>query len=479
MATNSFLDSNKKTKYGQHDVQFWIGTVVAYAAQQKQIEEGFGWMYKVRIDGDHSVGADQIKDEQLDYAYCILPTTAGSGAAFKLRSVRISQGDTVFGLRGGGVEAPRFIIGVFPRTRETKFKSSGNFAALSGFFGSLKKNKTLSGEFNDQIGPATPGVTPVGPKNYNKAIAKEPSKQVAQLGIDPNDGKPVENVEELLTPPTTDGNKKWTPPGSGKNVKLEDGTIVKDTGIILTGNESDSEIAKKIVEAKTTDTIEVVTAAGLRATVPAGTNLNGTGTVPVTVIGPLGNPMTVDYDVSKLTRPEPIANSQIKKLLSNTSTDDIVAVIDGITPKIERKVDSDTGLYDGQSAHQYPGGVAAYWQKIESQRELTEKEKRWKKKGYDQTGGSLESNLEEVKIIGTVAYYKTKAENGTYVYESPKPAITYQKEYKSYVVAAISQGVRQNLIDSEVARSAQLLVGSGDFEGALNLIYPPPPPVTT
>ncbi|GIS09131.1 MAG: hypothetical protein CM15mP113_2610 [Pseudomonadota bacterium] len=155
MATNSFLDSNKKTKYGQHDVQFWIGTVVSYAAQQKQIEEGFGWMYKVRVDGDHSVGADQIKDEELSYAYCLLPTTAGSGAAFKLRSVRISQGDTVFGLRGGGVGAPRFIIGVFPRTRETKFKSSGNFAALSGFFGALKKNKTLSGEFNDQVGPAT------------------------------------------------------------------------------------------------------------------------------------------------------------------------------------------------------------------------------------------------------------------------------------------------------------------------------------
>ena len=61
MATNSFLDSNKKTKYGQHDVQFWIGTVVAYAAQQKQIEEGFGWMYKVRIDGDHSVGLIKLR----------------------------------------------------------------------------------------------------------------------------------------------------------------------------------------------------------------------------------------------------------------------------------------------------------------------------------------------------------------------------------------------------------------------------------
>ena len=65
------------------------------------------------------------------------------------------------------------------------------------------------------------------------------------------------------------------------------------------------------------------------------------------------------------------------------------------------------------------------------------------------------------------------------MYESQKPAITYIKEYKEYVYAAINQGIKQNLIDLDVARSAQSLVGSGDFEGALNLLYPPPPPTTT
>ena len=69
MANKHFHESNRKTKYGEHDVKFWIGTVVAFASQQKQIEEGFGWMYKVRVDGDHAVGADSIKDEQLSYAY--------------------------------------------------------------------------------------------------------------------------------------------------------------------------------------------------------------------------------------------------------------------------------------------------------------------------------------------------------------------------------------------------------------------------
>ena len=52
--------------------------------------------------------------EKLDYAYCLLPTTAGSGGAYKLRSVRISQGDYVFGVKGGG--GPTIIIGVMPRT---------------------------------------------------------------------------------------------------------------------------------------------------------------------------------------------------------------------------------------------------------------------------------------------------------------------------------------------------------------------------
>ncbi len=251
MATNSFLDSNKKTKYGQHDVQFWIGTVVAYAAQEKQIEKGFGWMYKVRVDGDHSVGADQIKDEQLSYAYCLLPTTAGSGAAYKLRSVRVSQGDTVFGLQGGGVGSPRFIIGVFPRTRETKFKSSGNFAALSGFYGSLNKNGTLSGEFNDQIGPETPGTTTLDPKLYNKSNRDDPSKNIEQLGYDVNQDGEIDDVEAKLTPPRVADDKKWEegePINSGQlKYILSNNSIINSDS--LENEESTAYITKVLEQA--------------------------------------------------------------------------------------------------------------------------------------------------------------------------------------------------------------------------------------
>jgi len=412
MSNFNFSQPNKNSKLGESNVKFFIGKVVGYNSMKDQIEGGSGWYYKVRVLGDHGI-TDEIPDEQLDYVQSLLPTTAGSGAAFKLRSVRISQGDMVFGVRGGGKGGKPFIIAVFPRTRNTKI-NDGKFGTLSGFFGSLKKNKTLSGEFNDQIGPATPGTDPIGPKNYNKAIAKEPSKQVEQLGINPNDNKPVENVEELLTPPVTDANKKWTPVG-----------VTTTTSNVETSN-VDTNIEQT-------------------------NNLNA----------------------------EPIANSQIKKLLTNTSAEEVVAVVDGITPKYERDIDPTTGLYFGQTAHQYQGGVAEYWKKIESQRELTEREIRYKKKNKDQYGRSLENESQQFKFVDGIEYERVKAENGTYVYESPKPAITYKKEYKAYVNSAIDQGVKQNLIDSDVAEKAQYLVGSGDFEGALNLLYPPPPPTTT
>ena len=213
----NFIETNKKTKYGQYGGEFWIGTVVGYEHQTEQIENEFGWRYKIRIDGDHSK-SDQIKDEQLSYAYCLLPTTAGSGAAYKLRSVRVSQGDQVFGLRGGGENAPSFIIGVLPRTRFTK-NSSGNFGVLSGFYESLKNNGILSGEFNDQIGPATPGASGLDPKEWTKATAKNPSEKVKEIvpSAEKNDKGEFKEISEEDTEKNSLENKvskvneKWKP----------------------------------------------------------------------------------------------------------------------------------------------------------------------------------------------------------------------------------------------------------------------------
>ena len=202
-----FTKPNSNSQYGKTPLESWVGTVVSYDAQKEQIEGGWGWRYKVRIMGDNT-NTDQITDQQLSYAYVLLPTTAGSGGAFKMRSVRISQGDFVYGVRGGGSGAPTMILGVFPRTSQQS-SGSGNFSNTSGFTGGLKKTKTLSGEFNEQKGPATPNVTPLDPKEQNLSNRPDLSENVETIGYDTNDDAIIDNVEEKLTPPTTDPSTPW------------------------------------------------------------------------------------------------------------------------------------------------------------------------------------------------------------------------------------------------------------------------------
>ena len=202
-----FTKPNSESQYGKTPLESWVGTVVSYDKQKEQIEAGWGWRYKVRIMGDNT-NSDQITDEQLSYAYVLLPTTAGSGGAFKMRSVRISQGDFVYGVRGGGAGAPTMILGVFPRTSQQS-SGSGNFANTSGFTGGLKKTKTLSGEFNEQKGPATPNVTPLDPKEQNLSNRPDLSGNVETIGYDTNDDAIIDNAEEKLTPPTTDPSTPW------------------------------------------------------------------------------------------------------------------------------------------------------------------------------------------------------------------------------------------------------------------------------
>jgi len=183
-----FIKASSQDQYGKKPLESWTGKVVGFDSQKDQIENGWGWRYKVRIMGDNS-DVDNVTDDQLSYAYSLLPTTAGSGGAYKLRSVRISQGDTVFGFRGGG--GPTMIIGVLPRTRST-ILSDAPFGTLSGFYGDLEDNGIISGEFNEQVGPATPGGVPL----INKSNRENPKDKVSEIGYDPNDAEIITDTQE-------------------------------------------------------------------------------------------------------------------------------------------------------------------------------------------------------------------------------------------------------------------------------------------
>ena len=198
------IDPNKSSSIG-YKVEFWAGVVVGYEHQEEQLATGNGWRYKVRIIGDHS-DVDQVDDKDLSYADVLLSTDAGSGAAYKLRSARISQGDTVYGIKGPNI--PTMIIGVEPRKRSTILYDSGKFKTLSGFYGSLVKNNILSGEFNEQLGPATPGGAPYTKPKSERDAAND---KLSEIGIDPNEEGVVENVDEQITPPKEDVTKDWQP----------------------------------------------------------------------------------------------------------------------------------------------------------------------------------------------------------------------------------------------------------------------------
>ena len=106
-----------------------------------------------------------------------------------------------------------------PRTRFTELEESGNFATLSGFYESLKNNGILSGEFNDQIGPGTPGATALDPKEWTKATAKNPSEKVKEIvpSAEKNDKGEFKEISEddteknSLENKVSKVNEKWKP----------------------------------------------------------------------------------------------------------------------------------------------------------------------------------------------------------------------------------------------------------------------------
>ena len=119
---------------------------------------------------------------------------------------QLSQGDLVFGVRGAGTSA-KIYYGCDTQNKKNCciIRKVWN---IIRFYGSLNKN-SLDGEHNEQIGPATPGVTPLDPKLYNKSNSDNPSGNIEQLGYDVNQDGEIDDVEAKLTPPRVAGDKNW------------------------------------------------------------------------------------------------------------------------------------------------------------------------------------------------------------------------------------------------------------------------------
>ena len=173
----------------------WIGKVVSQKAQKAQLN-GMGWghRFKVRIMGTYSEN-DNVEDKDCHTAVVMLGVTDGSGAANRMKSVKITQNDIVFGFFLSPDQNFPVITGIMGRDPAKK-DCGGKFGVGSGFTDELKPgglgsgNQTNTADSRDTQGLGNDGSTGTGQgKEVNnaklEAAGLDPKNQELNANTDP------------------------------------------------------------------------------------------------------------------------------------------------------------------------------------------------------------------------------------------------------------------------------------------------------
>ena len=162
----------------------WIGKVVSQKAQRAQLN-GMGWghRFKVRIMGTYSEN-DNVEDKDCHTAVVMLGVTDGSGAASRMKSVKITQNDIVFGFFLSPDQNFPVITGVMGRTPAKK-DCGGKFGVGSGFTDDLKSGGSGKNEINQQDNMPTQGLGNDGKSGTGEGKAVNDAK-LKNAGLDPN-----------------------------------------------------------------------------------------------------------------------------------------------------------------------------------------------------------------------------------------------------------------------------------------------------
>ena len=193
----------------------WIGKVVSQKAQRAQLN-GMGWghRFKVRIMGTYSEN-DNVEDKDCHTAMVMLGVTDGSGAANRMKSVKITQNDIVFGFFLSPDQNFPVITGVMGRD-PSKEDCGGKFGVGSGLTDNLKAggtgvgNETNSANSKDTQGLGNDGSTGTGKgKEVNnaklEAAGLDPKNQELNANTDPTgfskfdfEGLDQESIKEIV-----------------------------------------------------------------------------------------------------------------------------------------------------------------------------------------------------------------------------------------------------------------------------------------
>ena len=162
----------------------WIGKVVSQKAQKAQLN-GMGWghRFKVRIMGTYSEN-DNVEDKDCHTAMVMLGVTDGSGAANRMKSVKITQNDIVFGFFLSPDQNFPVITGIMGRDPAKK-DCGGKFGVKSGLTDNLKAGGTgMGNETNSANSKDTQGLGNDGSTGTGEGKAVNDAKLEA-AGLDP------------------------------------------------------------------------------------------------------------------------------------------------------------------------------------------------------------------------------------------------------------------------------------------------------
>jgi len=164
---------------GRDGFRWWIGQIPPLSSMGKQVEGG-GWgnRFKVRIIGYHPYSEADLPNEDLPWAQCLIPTTAGSGAANVATGVQLQQGDVVLGffLDGDNAQIP-VILATFGRTDQVpSLNYQSPFQAFTGysdFVDKTKLTKSESNELKENSNPSPQSITPEQAKQLSQRVGYE------------------------------------------------------------------------------------------------------------------------------------------------------------------------------------------------------------------------------------------------------------------------------------------------------------------
>jgi hypothetical protein len=176
MIDQSLLKSNF---IGRDGFRWWIGQIPPLSSMGKQVEGG-GWgnRFKVRIIGYHPYSAAELPDEDLPWAQCLIPTTAGSGAANCATGVQLQPSDIVLGffLDGDNAQIP-VILATFGRSDSVPSTDYvGPFVPFTGYSNKIQKNGGVaSSESNELKNTSNPSPRDVSPEQAKQISPDEKS----------------------------------------------------------------------------------------------------------------------------------------------------------------------------------------------------------------------------------------------------------------------------------------------------------------